>query len=195
VDRQADQASSTDTEILECVGQLMAHVLAAAERIAARLAVPVFFLKALRMLDCPMAMKELGRRMHCDPSFVTSVADMLEKRGLAARQPHPADRRIKNLVLTARGSRLRQRVEDELAAAMPWAHCLTAAEREQFLYLLRKMSAAPLEEVTPAGVATPARGRPALAATAVTASPAARVTASPAARVTASPPPTPGGGR
>ncbi len=30
-----------------------------------------------------MAMKELGKRMHCDPSFVTLVADMLEKRGLA----------------------------------------------------------------------------------------------------------------
>ena len=35
---------------------------------------------ALLKLDAPMTMKELGQRMGCDPSFVTSIADALEKR-------------------------------------------------------------------------------------------------------------------
>ena len=50
-----------------------------------------------------MAMRDLGRQMHCDPSFVTAIADMLEKRGLARREASTADRRIKNLVLTREG--------------------------------------------------------------------------------------------
>jgi DNA-binding MarR family transcriptional regulator len=86
-----------------------------------------------------MAMKDLGRRMHCDPSFVTVVADMLEKRGLAKREAHSGDRRIKNLVLTKTGHALRLRVERELTSRMPWTTALTVAEREQLLSLIQKM--------------------------------------------------------
>jgi DNA-binding MarR family transcriptional regulator len=89
-----------------------------------------------------MAMKELGRRMHCDPSFVTVVADGLEKRGLARREAHPGDRRIRNIVLTDAGIELRQRMERELAAMMPWSRVLDQQEREQLLTLLRKMASA-----------------------------------------------------
>jgi DNA-binding MarR family transcriptional regulator len=42
---------------------------------------------ALFKLETPMTMKELGLRMGCDPSFVTSIADALEKHGLARREP------------------------------------------------------------------------------------------------------------
>jgi DNA-binding MarR family transcriptional regulator len=77
--------------------------------------------------------------MHCDPSFVTLVADMLEKRGLARREPHPVDRRIKNLVLTDEGLALKLRVEDEIIARMPWNRALDDTERAQLLALIRKM--------------------------------------------------------
>src|SRR6185312_10380617 len=53
---------------------------------------------ALLKLDAPMTMKELGQRMACDPSFVTSIADALEKHGLARREPSLRDRRSKNIV-------------------------------------------------------------------------------------------------
>src|SRR5262249_60200449 len=89
-----------------------------------------------------MAMKDLGKRMHCDPSFVTLVADMLEKRGLARREPHPADRRVKNLVLTQQGEALRQQVEAEITARMPWNRGLNDSERAQLLALIRKMLSA-----------------------------------------------------
>jgi DNA-binding MarR family transcriptional regulator len=94
-----------------------------------------------------MAMKELGKRMHCDPSFVTSVADMLEKRGLARREAHPGDRRIKNLVLTGDGTCLKERVEAELTARMPWNRGLNDDERAQLLALIRKMLSADADEV------------------------------------------------
>jgi DNA-binding MarR family transcriptional regulator len=126
-------------EILECVSELLGSVIRHGEQLAQSLSIPMPFIKALHTLDCPMAMKELGKRMHCDPSFVTLVADMLEKRGLARREPHPADRRVKNLVLTEDGLSLKLRLEREIAARMPWNSALDDDERAQLLALIRKM--------------------------------------------------------
>jgi MarR family transcriptional regulator, organic hydroperoxide resistance regulator len=128
-----------DGEILDATSELVGRLIAHAERISQQLAVPSFFIKVLHMLDCPMAMKELGRRMHCDPSFVTIVADTLEKRGLARREPHPGDRRVKTLVLTDAGLAMKQLLESEVAACMPWRRALSEPEREQLLALIRKM--------------------------------------------------------
>jgi DNA-binding MarR family transcriptional regulator len=125
-------------QIEDCVVELAGRTVAKAEKLARSMSIPLIFLKVLHTLDAPMAMKELGRRMHCDPSFVTSVADMLEKHGLARREPHPGDRRIKNLILTGEGCDLRQRLEAELAARMPW-NALNDDERAQLLALIRKM--------------------------------------------------------
>jgi MarR family transcriptional regulator, organic hydroperoxide resistance regulator len=119
--------------------ELIGNIVGQAEQLAQRLGVPVPFVKALHTLDCPMAMKELGKRMHCDPSFVTLVADMLETRGLARREPHPADRRVKNLVLTEDGQALKSKVEAELSSRMPWNRALNEDERAQLLALIRKM--------------------------------------------------------
>ena len=136
------RSEQLDTEILSSLAGLIGQVVAYGEKIAQRFSFPSFFIKALHTLDCPMAMKELGRRMHCDPSFVTVIADGLEERGLARREAHPGDRRIKNLVLTDEGIELRRRVERELAAQMPWSKILDQPEREQLLTLLRKMASA-----------------------------------------------------
>jgi DNA-binding MarR family transcriptional regulator len=146
-----------DAEILHGVGELIGRVIALGENVAQRLQIPVCVIKALHTLEQPMAMKDLGKRMHCDPSFVTVVADMLEKRGLARREAHTADRRIKNLVLTGDGLGLKHRIESELAARMPWSRVLTVAEREQLLMLIRKMLAAETwPETTAAGSAATA---------------------------------------
>ena len=52
-------------------------------------------------------MKSLSRRWRCDASYVTSLVDGLEQRGIVERQAHPADRRAKTVVLTAEGERVR----------------------------------------------------------------------------------------
>jgi MarR family transcriptional regulator, organic hydroperoxide resistance regulator len=128
-----------NAEILESVSELIGRVIGHGEQLAQKLSIPGPFIKALHTMDCPMAMKELGRRMHCDPSFVTLVADMLEKRGLARREPHPADRRVKNLVLTEDGLSLKKKLETEISARMPWNRALSDDERAQLLALIRKM--------------------------------------------------------
>jgi len=138
VDTRSDE-DRLDLDVLDAVGGLIAELLALGERVAQTFDAPAFFIKAVHMLDGPLAMKELGRRMHCDPSFVTGIADMLEKRGLAARESDPGDRRVKRLVLTPAGQELKQRMEQEVLARAPWRSALNTDERRCLLTLIRKM--------------------------------------------------------
>lgn len=149
-------SSKLDQEILDALAGLLTQMLAQAANVAESFAVPVFCAKALHLLDASMAMKELGRRMGCDPSFVTAIADTLEKRGLATREPSAADRRIKNLVLSAEGLQVKQRLEAELLSRMPWTQVLDVTERECFLDLIRKMTDTEASATSP----PPAAGRP-----------------------------------
>jgi len=136
-DEQSAQRQTA--EIASCFFELIGRIIGQGEQLAQGLGVPVPFIKALHTLECPMAMKDMGKRMHCDPSFVTLVTDMLEKRGLARREPHAADRRIKNVVLTEDGLALRNKVMAEITARMPWNSALSEDERAQLLALIRKM--------------------------------------------------------
>jgi DNA-binding MarR family transcriptional regulator len=131
-----------NAELLDAFAELIGRFLGEGEKVAERLGVPVFALKAMHFLGGGMPMKELGRRLRCDPSFVTAIADSLEKRGLAKREPNPGDRRIKNLVLTPEGSEFRNRVEQEMLASMPWCTALDRDERATLLALIRKLIAA-----------------------------------------------------
>ncbi|HXL17262.1 MAG TPA: MarR family transcriptional regulator [Streptosporangiaceae bacterium] len=55
-----------------------------------------------------VTMRGLADQLHYDASNLTGVIDRLEERGAVRRQPHPQDRRIKGVVLTGEGARLRQ---------------------------------------------------------------------------------------
>jgi MarR family transcriptional regulator, organic hydroperoxide resistance regulator len=94
---------------------------------------------ALVKLDAPLTMKELGQRMGCDPSFITTIADSLEKHGLARREPSLRDRRSKNIVLTPEGEAVRDRLFSELMIRAPWCTALDTGERRCLLGLMRKM--------------------------------------------------------
>ena len=105
-------------------------------------------------------MKELAQQMGCDASFVTSVADTLERRGFARRAPSQRDRRVKNLVLTEEGIAAKERLMRELAVKMPWSYALDDGERCCFLALLKKALNGARPDVclgaeTPAGDAEP----------------------------------------
>jgi DNA-binding MarR family transcriptional regulator len=146
-----------DHDILDALIKLFRQMLAQGEKIAERFGVPLFCIKALHVLDTSMAMKELGQRMECDPSFVTAIADALEKLGLARREACTADRRVKNLVLSTDGIELKRQLEREMVASMPWSHGLDIGERESFLALiLRLTEAAAISTAT--GASSPAAG-------------------------------------
>jgi DNA-binding MarR family transcriptional regulator len=57
-------------------------------------------------------MRALADMWRCDASTVTWIVDRLEKQGLVERQPHETDRRVKVVVLSDRGKRLRTQLLD-----------------------------------------------------------------------------------
>jgi DNA-binding MarR family transcriptional regulator len=67
--------------------------------------------------DAPMKLSDLAQALHCDNSSVTGIADRLEKAGLAERQAHPTDRRVKTLVLTERGKVIRKLYKERIGTA------------------------------------------------------------------------------
>jgi DNA-binding MarR family transcriptional regulator len=58
----------------------------------------------------PMPMGALAEAMHCDNSNITGIVDRLEAAGLASRRPSERDRRVKAIVLTPKGERIRAEV-------------------------------------------------------------------------------------
>ena len=126
------QISETFTEIIK-----YAHDLG--QSIATEFGLTGSDAMALFKLDAPLTMKELGQRMGCDPSFITTIADALEKHGLARREPSLRDRRSKNIVLTPEGMTVRDRLCQELMARAPWCIALDTGERRCLLGLMRKM--------------------------------------------------------
>jgi DNA-binding MarR family transcriptional regulator len=62
--------------------------------------------KLLRALEnSERSMREVSDALHVSPRTVTDMIDGLEARGLVARGPHPADRRVTLLRLTPEGQR------------------------------------------------------------------------------------------
>lgn len=128
-----------DADIGDAFSEFFGRIIESFEAVARRYSLPAFAVKAVHMLASPVPMKELGRRFHCDPSFITAIADLLDTHGLALREPDSRDRRIKHLKLTAKGREFRERIEREIFTEMPWNYALDTSERETLLALLRKM--------------------------------------------------------
>lgn len=97
--------------------------------------------RALLALARPVPMRDLAAELQCDPSNVTGIADRLEQRGLLRREPDPADRRVKLLVATPRGERVRRRLEAALRQTSPFLSTLTDEERRALHRLLSKVAA------------------------------------------------------
>ena len=78
----------------------------------------------------PVPMGQLAETLACDASNVTGLVDRLESRGLVRRRPSAADRRVKVLDLTPKGSRLRGppgRPHDRAAGEPPAPYASRAA--------------------------------------------------------------------
>ena len=98
-------------------------------------------------------MRDLAGSWGCDASYVTSLADALEERGLAKRRPHPTDRRVKMIVLTQRGVRARKRALEMLSEPPVSFGVLTAGEERRLRDLLGKVAAAEARPSSPRAAA------------------------------------------
>jgi DNA-binding MarR family transcriptional regulator len=137
--RAEESALALNRGILDSLTTLVKRAGTIGQSIAAGFGVAPHDLLALFKLDDVLTMKELAHHMGCDASFVTSIADTLERHGFARREPSQRDRRVKNLVLTSEGITAKERMMAQLAAKMPWCYALDDDERRCLLFLLRKM--------------------------------------------------------
>lgn len=87
----------------------------------------------------PTSMRHLAGELRCDNSYITTVVDALEQRGLATREAHPTDRRIKVIVLTDEGEQTRKRVEEIMLRPPPAFSSLSGPETAQLAALLKKL--------------------------------------------------------
>jgi DNA-binding MarR family transcriptional regulator len=115
--------------------------MAACHQIARETGLPLAPLRALLVLPPGQAtpMRQLARHLGCDNSYVTSLVDALEERGLAVRQQHPTDRRIKVIALTGTGQELARRVQTADSTPPEAFAALSQAEMATLRDLLRKL--------------------------------------------------------
>jgi DNA-binding MarR family transcriptional regulator len=93
---------------------------------------------ALQSLAKPMPMGELARTLACDNSNVTGIVDRLEERGLVERTAAEHDRRVKLLVLTPEGNRVRERLDARMSQAPPPILALSRADQRALRDILRR---------------------------------------------------------
>jgi DNA-binding MarR family transcriptional regulator len=96
--------------------------------------------KALHLLPLrgSLTMKELASDMWCDQSNVTGVIDRLEARGLVERRPSEADRRVKCVLLTVAGKRLRRKLDERFSESPPAIAALSDADKKTLREILER---------------------------------------------------------
>jgi DNA-binding MarR family transcriptional regulator len=90
----------------------------------------------------PAALKELATRLRCGQSNITLLSAQLEQLDLARRAPDPDDGRVRTLVLTDAGRRVREQVLDAIEERSPF-HALSAPERDQLQRLVSRTLSPP----------------------------------------------------
>jgi DNA-binding MarR family transcriptional regulator len=97
-------------------------------------------------------MRALADSWDCDPSNATWIVDRLEKLGLAERRSVPEDRRVKLVVLTAKGQKTRNALLIAFHTPPPEIVALDRDDLEALHAVLAKLMGEPAEggEVTPA---------------------------------------------
>jgi len=96
----------------------------------------------------PLTQRELAERLSLTSGGTTLLVDRLEKRGLVARRPHPADRRAVLVELrTMPAGRAASAVERYEAAVTAAARRLSVAEREAVIGFLDSAASAAVEAV------------------------------------------------
>jgi len=85
-------------------------------------------------------MRSLADEWECDKSYATSIVDRLEALGLAQRQVVAHDKRVKMVVLTAKGEKTRRGLLDEFHRPPSEFSALDRADLEALERLLAKLT-------------------------------------------------------
>jgi MarR family transcriptional regulator, organic hydroperoxide resistance regulator len=98
---------------------------------------------ALRLIEpgAELPMSALAEWLHCDASNVTGIVDRLEARGLIERRSAAGDRRVKILVVTPDGEKLRELLVERFDTPPEEIASLSRSEQRALRDLLQKASA------------------------------------------------------
>jgi DNA-binding MarR family transcriptional regulator len=104
-------------------------------------------LHTLRIIEpsAEVHMSSLAGKLFCDNSNVTGIVDRLEARGLIERRPAEHDRRVKLLVLTAEGERVRAIAHRQMTQPPPAIAALPIEHQRALRDALRAAVRAPAE--------------------------------------------------
>ncbi|MGN6379793.1 MAG: MarR family winged helix-turn-helix transcriptional regulator [Gaiellales bacterium] len=127
----------------ELLFELMMAERARMPSIAAELELSPMQVQLLRLIepDQPVPMGKAACGLGCDASNITGIVDRLEARGLIERRPG-TDRRVKVLVITTDGARVRQVILTRLAEP-PAAIARLSAEDQRMLAEILARALAP----------------------------------------------------
>jgi len=131
--------ADTDKDVSDLLVQLVGVMRQQFMAVAADLDLTPPQLGVLKHLVEPIPMSRLAGEMHCDASNITWMTDRLEERGLVERRPDPLDRRVKQLVLTEAGQRLRRQIDRRLGTKFPGLDRLSGEERQTLARLLSRL--------------------------------------------------------
>ena len=99
-----------------------------------------------------ISQREIAHALQMDPSQIVALVDSLEKLELVERRPDPNDRRLRSVVATPKGKRVRDQAAARVAGAEDTVLAnLDAAERDQLHDLLNRVALG--ERLSPATVA------------------------------------------
>lgn len=120
----ASERLATFDELLRAAIRLRRHV----EQVARGYDLSAPQARLVMSLEQPLRMQRAAELTACEPSHLTAVADQLEQLGLITREADPADRRARQLSLTAAGRRLRAVMVPAMLDAAPVIVDLDEAE-------------------------------------------------------------------
>lgn len=153
MEARAKAASSAESDVTREIAEALWKLLVSGKprfpMVAAEFDLSPQQLHMLRMLHEreTLPMGQIAELLFCDASNVTLLVDRLEQRGLIERRPDPADRRVKQIAVTAAGRKLQRKALDRLYEPPAGIAGLPAADQRALRDLLAKAAAPPRTDI------------------------------------------------
>lgn len=137
----SDAQHALAAEVWRRLFQFFMHTRPQRDRVLAELGLTPNDMRALSALDRTRGrtMRSLADEWGCDASNATLIIDRLEGRALVQRRANPEDRRMKLVVLTAKGSKTLLRAVDRMWQFPPELLELSRKELESLRRVLLKL--------------------------------------------------------
>jgi DNA-binding MarR family transcriptional regulator len=84
-------------------------------------------------------MVALAVALDCDPSNITGLVDKLEMKGFIQRQPDPQDRRVKMIVVTEAGAKVRAQLLARLSEPPRSVALLSQTDKKMLYRILEEL--------------------------------------------------------